>query len=102
MSANASSGLVLIFFISPKTETQRILRILVFCKAEIPPKTGEKIDLNLAQFVLLKKISFWPTRPEIFPTHAAPVGSNLRTQLPHTSHARGAISSQLQYRKTVR
>ena len=39
--------------ILPKIETQSIFRNLVFCKAELPPKTREKTDFGLAQFVLL-------------------------------------------------
>ena len=46
------SGLLIL----PKTETQWIFRNLVFCKAELPPKTREKTDFGLAQFVSFKNI----------------------------------------------
>ena len=36
----------------PKIETQWIFRNMVFCKSELPPKTREKPDFGLAQFVL--------------------------------------------------
>ena len=55
--------------IRPKPETQWILTNLVVCKDELPPKTREKTDFGLAQFVLSKHNCCWPTRPEIIPTH---------------------------------
>ena len=40
--------------ILPKTDAQWILLNFVSCKAELPPKTREKTDFGLAQFVFSK------------------------------------------------
>ena len=52
-----------------KTKIQWIFRNLVICKAEFPPKTREKTDFALAQFVLLENnclMAYTPRdRPDI-------------------------------------
>ena len=53
-SRKSQLGFGLGLLILAKTETQWIFRNFVFCKAELPPKTREKTDYGLAQFVLLR------------------------------------------------
>ena len=54
-------------FILPKTETQWIFRNLAFFKAELPPKTREKTDFGLAQFVLLNNNCLFTYAPRDHP-----------------------------------